>query len=181
MTSRARHYWLDWLRTQSVWNVVCGHTWWYAKDLTGLSAGPSHDAAAHHGIAWGEVHRMMEYVADMGLLHTIPVFFVISGVLTSYTLKVSRTGIKKFGFNRSVRILPPLIVGLALELFCRNLIPAPQRDNGSLFAAFTSTLWFLWAFALVPTQRFEPVSWPPRQHHHPSCGSGPPRWQGQEA
>ena len=25
---RVRLYWIDWLRTQSVWNVVCGHVWW---------------------------------------------------------------------------------------------------------------------------------------------------------
>ena len=29
-----RLYWLDWCRTQSVWNVVCGHAWWTVCDET---------------------------------------------------------------------------------------------------------------------------------------------------
>ena len=29
-----RLYWLDWCRTQSVWNVVCGHAWWHTLDVT---------------------------------------------------------------------------------------------------------------------------------------------------
>ena len=33
---RARLFWVDWLRTQSVWNVVCGHVWWAVRDRTGL-------------------------------------------------------------------------------------------------------------------------------------------------
>lgn len=147
--ARPRQYWLDWLRTQSVWNVVCGHILWYAKDVTALSSSPSENASAFFGGRWNEVLRMMEYAVHQGMLHTIPVFFLIAGVLTSYTLKPTGAGIKRFLCNRSVRIFPPLLCGIALEMLFKNVAPVEGRDNGSIIAALTSTLWFLWVYALA--------------------------------
>lgn len=148
-SDRPRQYWLDWLRTQSVWNVVCGHILWYAKDVTGLSSSPSENASQFFGGRWNEVLRMMEYTIHQGMLHTIPVFFLIAGVLTSYTLRADATGIKRFLCNRSVRILPPLACGIALELLFRNVAPTEGRDDGTPIAALTSTLWFLWVYMLA--------------------------------
>ncbi len=55
-----RMYWIDWCRSQSVWNVVCGHVWWTTKDTfrgfpVNVYRQPSN---------WNEQTRIIEYTVD---------------------------------------------------------------------------------------------------------------------
>jgi len=117
-----RLYWLDWCRTQSVWNVVCGHVWWTTGDRTQFedSHNPKYafqdignnierpkgritDREWRNNILYSNVFtaqdfttaagpsvarqrensNMWEYVVEQGTLHTIPLFFLLSGYISA--------------------------------------------------------------------------------------------------
>jgi len=121
-SKKQRVWWLDWCRTQSVWNVLCGHAWWSACDETAYGAtrvrwtdlgdiGNNKEASrgsitdrvwnghilfsnvymnynddgltAHDG-RLKETSNMLEYVVDQGALHTIPLFFLLSGYVSAF-------------------------------------------------------------------------------------------------
>ena len=119
---RPRVFWLDWCRTQSVWNVVCGHAWWTAADYTterhlpevawvsladignGKAGGTINDREWHENMMFSNVYmkfqgftpeeaalreesNMMEYIVEMGALHTIPLFFLLSGYISAMSVR----------------------------------------------------------------------------------------------
>ena len=107
--ARARLYWVDWLRTQCVWNVVCGHVWWSVRDATGLNVLNVYQAP------WTEGARMLEYTVAQGAFHTIPLFFLVSGLLAARSLGALDGGgraLRRFVANRALRLGPPFAVGL---------------------------------------------------------------------
>lgn len=138
---RKRLLHLDWLRTQSVWNVVCGHAWWTAVDeasRTNANCDPTCSILATEG------ERMIDYTVDQGTLHTVPLFFLVSGILASGSIARS-PGFGKFALRRLARLLPPFITGgIALFIF-----RAAVGDVESIDDIILSHLWFLWALALV--------------------------------
>ncbi|CAD7923736.1 unnamed protein product [Amoebophrya sp. A120] len=124
-----RLYWLDWCRTQSVWNVVCGHVWWTISDETEFAQSQNEtyrfadlgnnkipkpgkvltnkvtDRVWKNNVMFSNVYmtytnngsvaltesmarqrensNMWEYVVEQGTLHTIPLFFLLSGYISA--------------------------------------------------------------------------------------------------
>ena len=139
--ARPRVFWMDWCRSQSVFNVVAGHIWWDVKDLAGLA-----DDSNVYLPPWDEQTRIIEYAVDQGTFHTIPMFFLVTGYLTSMGLTVDDRGIKRFLTRRVLRILPPYLAGALLWAFVQSVFRgAPVTVGLFLF----SHLWFLWALALI--------------------------------
>jgi hypothetical protein len=137
---KPRLYYIDWLRTQSVINVVLGHIWWDIIDPLGLSKEDNMQLKP-----WDESTRMFDYAVEVGTLHTIPMFFLVSGYLTAYTMNVHRpNGLKRFIKNRVMRIIPPFLLGSVLyvlsEYYFMNKTFHPNL-------IITSHLWFLYALA----------------------------------
>ena len=138
---RKRLYWIDWCRTQSVLNVVLGHIW---TDVL-LQTGFDRDYPDRMKPPWDERSRMCDYGVDHGTLHTIPMFFLLSGFLNSYTFRAhKKDGIKTFIMKRVMRLLPPWVFGGLLFSL---------SQMGFMNKAFTvdyfffSHLWFIWALA----------------------------------
>ena len=75
---RKRLAWIDWCRTQSVYNVVCGHAWWGAldampkavKDACKPFCGWQGYVDAAGRLLMSETTRMVDYTVDIGALHT---------------------------------------------------------------------------------------------------------------
>jgi hypothetical protein len=138
--ARKRLYWVDWCRSQSVYNVVCGHIWWDVRDEFSLT----YDNV--YASDWSESTRIMEYSVDEGTFHTIPMFFLVSGYLTHVTLKIDSIGVKKFLRNRVLRIIPPFIFGAIVQVIVQCV---GRGKSFSIGLVLFSHLWFLWALALI--------------------------------
>lgn len=77
---RKRLAWIDWCRTQSVYNVVCGHAWWGAldampkavKDACKPFCGWQGYVDAAGRPLMSETMRMVDYTVDIGALHGPP-------------------------------------------------------------------------------------------------------------
>jgi len=140
---RRRLYWIDWCRSQSVWNVVCGHCWWTTKDQfggfpTNVNQQPSN---------WNESTRIIEYTVDQGAFHTVPLFFLVSGFLTSCTMKTDTPGVLKFIRSRVLRTIPPFAGGAIL--FVIERAARGKEEDLTADEILLSHLWFLWALAIV--------------------------------
>lgn len=138
---RKRMYWLDWVRTQSVWNVICGHILWSVWDQTNLTW--ENVMSNKHT----ESTRMLIYVENQGSFHTVPMFFLVSGYLASKSFKLNNNGLRRFFYNRCARITPPWIFGtiyLAIALVA-------QGEQVSILKLLMSYLWFMWALLIVQT------------------------------
>jgi len=117
---------------------VEGHIWWTVCDTVGLKGNVF--------IApWTESTRMAEYVVDMGTFHTVPVFFLVSGYLTSLTLTSDNAGICRFFKHRAVRLWPPFFAGV----LCLFISRAISGEISSVSDMVFSHLWFLWALFLI--------------------------------
>eukprot|EP01079_Euglenida_sp_SAG-EU17-18_P010450 gene10450-9201_t len=79
-----RMWWVDWCRAQSVWNVVLGHAWWSAVDAVAevhRANGGDPTESADVPAAGGGAALMIDYCVDIGVFHTVAVFFLLSGFL----------------------------------------------------------------------------------------------------
>lgn len=138
---KKRLWWLDWCRTQSVWNVVCGHAWWSACDFTEYArsgtewtrlgdignnsrspaAGKITDRTWNGHMLFSNIYlkynddnltlmdgrlketsNMFEYVVEQGTLHTIPLFFLLSGYVSAFS-SGNRGKVRK-GFSRFLNL-----------------------------------------------------------------------------
>ena len=138
--NRRRLYWVDWCRTQSIWNVVCGHIWWTVRD----EGFPSISEAITHPEG-PQGARMIEYVVDQGMFHTVPLFFIVSGYLTSLTFKATPKGVCRFFMHRIMRIFPAWILGSLFLAFAWHL----RGRKITIVKILTSHLWFCWALLAV--------------------------------
>ena len=145
-----RLYWLDWCRTQSVWNVVLGHAWWAISDITGLVRNGAY-VPRDRSPPWTEGTRMVEYAVDQGTFHTVPLFFLVSGVLmsrsfryhgASQTVRGACRGIGRFFRRRALRLVPPFVLGSLVLLL---LGVASSGAVPGFATILLSHLWFLWA------------------------------------
>eukprot|EP01063_Lacrimia_lanifica_P007738 TRINITY_DN14981_c0_g2_i1.p1 TRINITY_DN14981_c0_g2~~TRINITY_DN14981_c0_g2_i1.p1 ORF type:complete len:754 (+),score=157.20 TRINITY_DN14981_c0_g2_i1:121-2382(+) len=219
----ARLYWVDWCRTQSVWNVLLGHIWWLVVDRTeyrdtavpwakmnewwygqlidenterlvfrdlvasGLSAEnitaafPSYQqyrrmyvdytGASEAEAANRELHNMLEYCVQQGLLHTIPLFFLLSGYVAAHAAAVRVRGAGDYFSNESsgpaeegtrplkerlmgnfvVRRLSRLVLPFLFGTVCAVLPTKMHFNDGeawSVLDLLVSDLWFLWVLFL---------------------------------
>eukprot|EP00287_Rhodomonas_sp_CCMP768_P009090 CAMPEP_0196723952 /NCGR_PEP_ID=MMETSP1091-20130531/5993_1 /TAXON_ID=302021 /ORGANISM="Rhodomonas sp., Strain CCMP768" /LENGTH=518 /DNA_ID=CAMNT_0042066015 /DNA_START=28 /DNA_END=1584 /DNA_ORIENTATION=- len=146
---KERMYWVDWCRSQSVWNVVCGHVWWTTRDtIRGFPANVYKTTLSDGSpSSWDEQTRLIEYTVDQGAFHTVPMFFLVSGYLTSCTMKTDTPGVLRFMKSRFLRTIPPFICGAVLFVAER----AGRGRDGDLSAdgIVLSHLWFLWALAIL--------------------------------
>ena len=90
---------------------------------------------------------MLEYVVDQGSFHTIPLFFLVSGYITSGSFHTDSFSLKRFLANRLLRVLPPFLAGVLVLCIQR----AAQGEAISIAGLLLSHLWFLWALALIQT------------------------------
>ena len=137
LPKRKRLWYIDWLRNQSIINVVLGHIWWDVMDQTGLSAQLDQRLKP-----WNEASRMYDYAVMQGTLHTIPMFFLVSGYLTALTMRVHRkNGLKRFVTNRVMRLVPPFILGVIFLWLAEHFFLGREEFTAD-FILF-SHLWFL--------------------------------------
>ena len=160
---RKRIPWVDWCRTQSVYNVVAGHAWWTAVDhmpapikdnCTPFCGWKGYATLAGvHGkklvaetTTVNETWRMIDYTVDIGTLHTVPMFFLVSGLLcaTATGGASHNDNFLAFAKRRVARLILPFVGGALIYLVVQAI-----RNEVSAYKVVTSHLWFLWALTIT--------------------------------
>ena len=175
---RKRIPWVDWCRTQSVYNVVAGHAWWTAVDhmpapikdnCTPFCGWKGYATLAGvHGkklvaetTKVNETWRMIDYTVDIGTLHTVPMFFLVSGLLcaTATGGASHNDNFLAFAKRRVARLILPFVGGALIYLVVQAI-----RNEVSAYKVVTSHLWFLWALTITQICLYHCT-------HHADCSS----------
>ena len=117
---------------------MCGHLYWTLADDFGL---PTDGTPSEYMIKNNETYVMHWYAVDMGVLVTIPLFFCLSGYVTSMSWRNGDGGMLMFMKKRFLRLILPWIFGTLV-----GVIPRYVWVLGNPFdpiIIIQSEMWFL--------------------------------------
>ena len=122
-----------------MYNVVGGHLFWSVCDEAeyNVKGMPSQDQMAHND----STLMMYRYGVDMGQHVTIPLFFLMSGYVSSLAWRGGDGGILNFMKKRFSRLMLPYFFGLMFSVYPRGKKCARAGAGWLLLALIPECSW----------------------------------------